>query len=598
VEYRVSFPRLHAHLVDVEARFPAGGEVLDAVLPVWTPGSYLVREFARQVQEAAAFDDAGRPLPLSRPDKRTFRVAGAGGRPVTLRYRVYCNELSVRTSHVDGSHALLNGASVFLTADALRAAPHRVRVEAPDGWRVSTPLPAEADGGEGGGGGEVYVAADYDALVDAPIEVGPHARRSFRVLGVEHQLVVWGGELPGVEAFLEDLARVCAEAARLYGGLPLTRYLFLLYLTDRGRGGLEHRDGTVMLFPRALAATAKGREELLSLAAHEYFHLWHVKRVAPRALTPPDLSRENYTALLWAFEGGTAYYDTLLLRRAGLMRPERYLTRLGETLSQLQGTPGRRVQTLEDSSRLAWVKQYRPDEHSPNSAVSYYLKGEVVCVLLDLLVRRATRDARSLDDVLRLLLARHGEDGVPEGGVEAAAAEVAGADLAPFFHRALRTTEELDLSPFAHVGLEARLRPRSGTSDRGGTPPRAGREGREGDEASRGWSGLSFRGEATVSAVVDGSPAMEAGLYTDDEVVAVDGWRTDGAGLLARCEERAPGDVLRVTLFRRDRLLELPLPLGEKPHDAVWLARVERPTEAQKAAWEAWLGARWEDGEG
>ncbi len=586
VRYRVSMPRPHSHLLEVEASFPGGPEALDAVMPVWTPGSYLVREFSRQVQDVTAHAPDGSPLPVRRVDKRTWRV-DAKGLAVTLRYRVYANELTVRTNHLDGSHAYFNGAATFLYTEATRGLEHHVTVDAPQGWRSFCALGQRAS---------TFIARDYDELADSPFEVGPHTPLTFSVEGVPHEVVVWGDTVPDPERLCAEFQRICECQARVFGELPTPRYLILLYLTDRGRGGLEHKASTALLFPRAGLSSSRGWEDLLTLVAHEYFHLWFVKRVMPRALVPFDYAQENYTTLLWAFEGTTAYYDNLFVRRAGLMTASRYLTRLGETLTLLQSTPGRRVQTLTEASLVTWVKHYRPDENSPNSAISYYLKGEVVSALLDLEIRRATGDTRSLDDVVRLLWQRYGDgSGVPEDGVEAAASEVAGVDLTPFFDRALRTTQELDYSVFSHVGLEVCFRPRESAGDKGGTPPPRGRTG---EGRPRGWLGLTIRANGAISVVQDGSPAQEAGLYVEDELVALDGWRVDGNSLLGRCEDRRPGETVRLTVFRRDRLLDIPVVLGAKPAEAAWLARVERPTDAQKAAYEAWLGAPWEDAPG
>ena len=582
VHYRVSMQRPHTHLFEVEATFPAGVDTLEAVLPVWTPGSYLVREFSRQVQDVSASAVGGGPLPVQRVDKRTWRVQ-ANGWAVTLRYRVYANELTVRTSHLDGSHGYFNGATLFLYTEATRGLEHHVTVDAPEGWTPFAALERR---------GEAFVARDYDELVDSPFEVGPHTPLSFTAAGVPHEVVVWGDTVPDAGRLCSDLQRICEAQARMFGGLPMPRYLFLLYLTDKGRGGLEHKASTSLLFPRVGLHNARGWEDLLTLAAHEYFHLWNIKRVKPRALVPFDYSRENYTTLLWAFEGATSYYDNVFVLRAGLMSASRYVTRLGETLSALHATPGRKAQTLAEASLVSWVKHYRPDEHSPNSAISYYLKGEVVAALLDLEIRQATDNARGLDDVMRLLWQRYGdESGVPEEGVEAAASEVAGKDLKAFFDRAVRTTEELDYSLFSHVGLEVRFRTREAPSDKGGSPPPRVK----GDGKLKGWLGVTTKGSATIATVLDGSPALEAGLYVDDEVVALDGWRVDGAGLLSRCEDKQPGETVRLTVFRRDRLLEVPVAVGQKPLDAVWLARVDKPTDAQKAAWQAWLGAPWEE---
>lgn len=582
VRYRVSMPQPHSHLYQVEARFPGEGDALTAVLPVWTPGSYLVREYARHLQEVSAATPDGEALPVQRVDKRTFRVPNRG-RPVVLRYRVYANELTVRTSHLDGTHGYFNGATLFLYSEALRQRPHRVQVEAPADWGTFTALEME---------GQEFVARDYDELVDSPFEVGPHTPFKFSAAGVTHQVVVWGEPHPDRERLLADLQKICETESALFGGLPLKRYLFLIYLTDKGRGGLEHKASTALLFPRFGFTNPKGWEDFLTLAAHEYFHLWNVKRVKPKALVPFDYSQESYTSLLWAFEGATSYYDNLLVRRAGLMSASRYLTRLGETLTTLHGTPGRRYQPLGEASFSAWIKHYRPDENSPNSAISYYLKGEVVSALLDLEVRRATADRQSLDDVMRLLWTRYGDErGVPEDGVEAAAREVAGKDLTPFFDRALRSTEELDYSAFNHVGLELKPRVRESPADKGGTPPRW----KGADLRPRGWLGVVMKGASSIAHVLDGSPAMQAGLYPDDEVVALDGFKADGAGLVGRAEEKRPGEAVAVTLFRRDKLLTVPVTLGQKPADAVYLSRVDRPTDAQKAAYQKWLGASWDE---
>jgi predicted metalloprotease with PDZ domain len=575
-------PRPHTHLFEVEAHFPAL-DFLDAVLPVWTPGSYLLREYARHVQDVTAQDETGQALRVERTDKRTWRVESRG-QPIVLRYRVYANELTVRTSHLDGTHGYFNGATLFLHAESLRALPHRVRVEAPAGWKVFCAL--DRDGDE-------LVAQDHDALVDSPVEVGPHEPLTFEAAGVPHQVVLWGEPKPDTQRLTAELKAVCEAEAAFFGGLPLQRYLFLVYLSDKGRGGLEHMASTTLLFGRQGFATQKGWEDFLTLAAHEYFHLWNVKRIKPRALVPFRYGEEAYTRLLWAFEGTTSYYDNLLVRRAGLMSPQRYLTRVGEALSALSATPGRRVQTLEEASLTAWVKYYRPDENSINSGVSYYLKGELVALCLDLTLRQLSSDARSLDDVMRLLFQRYGDgSGVPEDGVEAAAAEVAGQGLRPFFDRALRSTEELDLSVLSHVGLFAQSRVRESASDRGGTPPRT----KSSETRERGWLGVLPRQGSTIAAVLQGSPAMEAGLYAEDEVVALDGEKVDAAGLVSRCDDRAPGTRITIHVFRRDRLVEVGVTLGTRPQDALWLARVDKPSDAQKASYQRWMGAPWEDG--
>src|SRR6218665_2496826 len=321
VHYRVSMLRPHTHLFEVRATFPPGPDTLEAVLPVWTPGSYMVREFSRHLQEVRATGPDGEALAVRRTDKRTWRV-DTRGRAVTLSYRVYAHELSVRTSHLDGGHGYFNGACLFLYTEATRGLAHHVTVEAPEGWKTFTALDFR-DG--------AFVADSYDELVDSPFEVGPHTPLTFVAAGVPHEVVVWGDSAPDPARLCADLQRVCEAQARLFGGLPMKRYLFLVYLTDKGRGGLEHQASTALLFPRVGLYNPRGWEDFLTLAAHEYFHLWNIKRVKPRAFVPMDYAQENYTSLLWAFEGVTAYYDNRMVLRAGLMSASRYLIRLGGT---------------------------------------------------------------------------------------------------------------------------------------------------------------------------------------------------------------------------------------------------------------------------
>ncbi len=594
VRYRIRFTDLHRHLVDVAVDLPPAGGPVDVWLPTWTPGSYLVRELARHVQDVAASDDRGRTIPVERRDKNTWRLRTPSSGTVTLRYRVYANDLSVRTAHVDDSHAFLNGTCVFVTADAWRELPCRVVVEPPAGWTVFTALDES--------GGELH-AAHYDELVDSPIEVGPHDALRFEAGGLEHRLVIWGTGNHDKEALVKDLARICHAEISLFGGSPVAagpstgrrRYTFILLTTDKGRGGLEHANSTALLYPRFAFRPRKAYEDFLSLAAHEYFHLWNVKRIKPRAFVPYAYQRENYTALLWAMEGITSYYDTLMLRRADLISAKRYLEKVGEALTSLARTPGRRALSLADASLLTWVKYYRPDENSPNSQVSYYVKGEVVAMLLDLVIRQRTRGARSLDDVMRLLFARFGRgEGVPEDGVESAASEVAGESLAPFFERAIRSTEELDYSAFASVGLAIKMRPATGPADKGGTPPAT-----ETDEKKRlglGFTTKPLEPRVVVASVLADSPAAAAGLYADDEIIAIDGYRVDAATWLGRLQDNhRAGDEVTLTVFRRDELRSVRATVGSAPADTCYLQPLPAPTPEARAAYEAWLGEPFPD---
>ncbi len=574
VSYRLSCSAPHTHLVEVEAHFPPGPAPLEVCLPAWTPGSYLLREYVKHVQGLEVVDLAGKPVAFQRLDKSTLRI-DSGGKPVRLRYQVYANELTVRTSHLDHTHAALNGATLFYFCEAMRNREHRVFVVPPAGWQVTCALPQQ---------GTEFLAKDYDELVDSPFELGQHQTISFVAADVPHQVVLWGGVQVDAQKMTDDLTAIIETETKLMGPLPHQRYVFFVYGTERARGGLEHKASTSLVYPRHGFSSAKGWEDFLTLAAHEYLHLWNIKRIKPKRLVPFDYQRENYTTLLWFFEGGTSYYDNLTVRRAQLMSPQRYLTRLGETLTALHQTPGRLVQTLSDASWQAWVKHYRPDENSVNSSISYYLKGEVVCALLDLLLRKETGDQKSLDDVMRLLWARYrDESGVAEEGIERAASEVAGRDLSDFFDRAIRALDELDYSLFEHVGLTLRFRAKESTSDKGGTPPRGK------TEKPGGSLGIVPRGSHGIASVLTNSPAANALIYSDDEVVALDNIRCDVQTLIARCEDKKPGDTVKVLVFRRDLLTECTVTLGAKPQEVAYLTQVEQPTPQQAEAYAKWL---------
>ncbi|HEX8908137.1 MAG TPA: M61 family peptidase, partial [Anaeromyxobacteraceae bacterium] len=399
MRYRVSMPEPHGHLFHVELKVSRPGEALTVGLPVWTPGSYLLREYARHLEGLSAEDGAGRALPVERLDKHRFRVAAGGAGEAVLRYRVYAHDLTVRTCHLDGSHGYFNGAALFLYAEGREREEHLLEVNPPDGWRVATALPPapggrdpfeEAGAATTSGARWVFTARDYDALVDAPVEVGTHALVRFEAGGRPHALALWGRAAGGL-----DLARLAGEAtrivehfARLMGGLPYRRYLFILHLHPTARGGLEHAASATLLVKRSGFFPREAYEDTLALFAHEFFHVWNVKGLRPAALLPYDYGREQYTRLLWWFEGVTSYYEGLALVRAALGEPRRLLKHLGEGLTAQARQPGAAKMSLEEASLTAWVKYYRPDENSSNSGVSYYQKGELVALALDLALRR------------------------------------------------------------------------------------------------------------------------------------------------------------------------------------------------------------------
>ncbi len=557
-------------------------------MPVWNPGSYLVREFARQVRGFQAFSPDGTTLPVRKTAKATWTVTGAGD-GVRVRYEVFAHELSVRTSHLDDTHAFWNGVTLFVFAERTRHRPALLEIAVPDGWSVATTLQRVTDAEH------TWRADDYDHLVDCPVEVGTHRSVCFEVDDVPHEVAVWGEGNHDLELLRRDLSALVAAARDTMGGLPYERYLFIVHLAEKRGGGLEHRDSCVLHYPRFGFRPRRAYEEFLDLASHELFHVWNVKRVRPTRFAPYDYSRECITDLLWVMEGITDYYAPLVCRRAGLFSAERYLEMLGEHLTQLARTPGRAVHSLEEVSRDAWIRLYRPDEDTPNSSVSYYLKGHVVAALLDLEIRARSGDRASLDTVMRELVAAaaRGET-LAEGGFGDVVRRFTGVDVEDLLDRYVRSTEELDLARhLALVGVSALARPRESSDDRGGRPPAAPSTGERAVEDPP-HLGASFReegGRLRVALVTNAGPAERAGLYVGDEVVAVGGWAVhDVRGLEARLDEVGPGRPVCFAVLRRDRLVEVMVTLGSRPADTWWL-EADRAADANaRARYRAWLG--------
>jgi predicted metalloprotease with PDZ domain len=560
------------------------GQVLS--LPAWIPGSYMVRDFARNLVTLEAATDAG-ALAVEKLDKHTWRCSPAAG-PLTVTCLVYAWDLSVRAAHLDTTHGYFNGTSVFLRPHGREEGPCTLDIEPGEhpacrDWRVATALPR--DGAPEWGYGR-YRAGDYDALVDHPVEMGHFTLVRFEAGGVPHALAVTGRARADWERLKGDLARVCETHIHLFGAAPpMDRYLFLLTVVGDGYGGLEHRASSSNLCSRrdlpvpGREQQGEGYRNLLGLLSHEYFHSWNVKRITPAAFRPYDLSREVHTTLLWAFEGITSYYDDLGLVRSGVIDVPAYLKLLGQTATRVQRGAGRHLQSVAESSFDAWTRFYKQDENAPNAIVSYYAKGALVALALDLTLRRETGGERCLDQLMGLLWERHGRTGigVPEDGVEALAAEVAGRPLGDFFARYVWGTEDPPLADLlADVGVTWRLRPAASQEDKGGEPPEPGAA----ERAVLGARTAAAEGGAKVTHVFTGGAAHGAGIAAGDLLVAVDGLRVSAGDLEARLAEYPPGSTLVVHLFRRDELMALPVRLQAAPADTVWL----EPTEADAAA--------------
>ena len=560
IRYSIAPKDLAAHLFEVSVTVtdpdPEGQRFS---LPVWIPGSYLVREFARNIVTLAAFNEAGRKVRIAKTDKNTWQAAPVNG-TLTLRYDVYAWDLSVRSAYLDESGGFFNATAVFLSVAGREDAPCEVDIGKPAGaafraWRVGTSLP-EARGTRRYGFG-AYRASNYDELADHPVTIGEFALATFDAHGVPHDIVIAGRVTQlDMERLRTDLKRVCEAQIALFEPkskkAPMDRYVFMTLAVSDGYGGLEHRASTALICNRTdlpvkgRPETTEGYRTYLGLCSHEYFHTWNVKRIKPAAFAPYDLSQENYTTLLWLFEGFTSYYDDLMLVRSGLISAGDYFSLLGKTIGGVLRGSGRLKQSVAQSSFDAWVKYYRADENAPNAIVSYYQKGSLVALAFDLSIRAQTDNRKSLDDVMRLLWQRYGRDfyngkqrGILEEDVEALFAEASGADLRSLFRDGVRGTRDLPLDalfePFGialapdSTGNGASVKPSLGARVRGG-------------------------GDCTLAVVHEGGAAQKAGLSAGDVLVAIDGLRVTGSNLDALMSRYLPGAKVEVHAFRRDEL--------------------------------------------
>jgi predicted metalloprotease with PDZ domain len=571
-------------------------------MPAWIPGSYMIRDFARNVTGIRASGASG-TLAIVKLDKQTWRLDDVHG-DVVVRYQVHAWELTVRSAHLDITHGYFNGPSLLLRVHGFDASPCRLELLAPTAaayahWRVATSLrPADVDS-QGFGG---YLADDYDDLIDHPVEMGKFDLVDFQVQGVPHRMAISGRQQADLDRLARDLRPICEQHAALFGELPIDRYVFLTMVVGDGYGGLEHRFSSSLLCsrgdlprpPRAGAAAdsdtlpSEGYRRFLGLCSHEYFHLWNVKRIRPAVFADQGLEREVHTRLLWAFEGITSYYDDLALVRSGRIDAKSYLELLAETITRVMRNPGRLRQTLAESSFDAWTKFYKQDANAPNAIVSYYGKGALVALALDLIMRRDTGDRCSLDDLMRALWQRYGQsrDGVPERGVEAIASEVSGLDLTDFFAQALDSTDDLNLAELlASVGVGMRLRSSRGDNDTGNVSDVFEPVEPAADIGLRLQPGVA---EAQVAAVLDARPARNAGLAPGDVLVAINGLRASPATAGDLLRQAEIGQPLKIHAFRRDELMRFVVTPELAPADTCELClnpNVSADVLARRAVW-------------
>jgi predicted metalloprotease with PDZ domain len=594
IRYTIVPKNAAAHLFEVSltvtAPDPSGQRF---VLPVWIPGSYMIREFARNIVTLQAFNAAGKKIAVEKTDKHAWVTAPHDG-PITLRYEVYGWDMSVRAAHLDENIGFFNGSSVFLAVEGQADAPCLVDIQKPAGaqfakWRVATALP-EARGTKRYGFGK-YEAPNYDALIDHPVTLGEFVLGSFDAHGAQHDIVISGRVSSLDMRRLEvDLKRVCEAQIALFEPrtkkAPVARYVFMTVAVADGYGGLEHRASTALICNRSdLPVTGRpdmteGYRTYLGLCSHEYFHTWNVKRIKPAVFAPYDLSQENYTSLLWLFEGFTSYYDDLMLVRSGVITVTEYFALLGKTIGGVLRGSGRLKQTVAESSFDAWVKYYRQDENAANAIVSYYQKGSLIALAFDLSIRTQTAGKKSLDDVMRLLWQRYGRDfyegkarGIEESEVEALFAEATGADLKKIFGVGVHGTRDLPLDallePFG-ITLAADIAT-NGTAGK----PSLGARVRNG-------------ADCVLAAVHENSAAQKAGLSAGDVLVAIDGLRVTGSNLDTLLSRYLPGAKVEIHAFRRDELRVTQAKL-DAPEVSRYVLSIADQRGASKPHRERWL---------
>lgn len=583
-------PAAHLFEVTLTVDTPAAAGQLFS-LPAWIPGSYMIREFARNIVQIRA-ESGGRAVKLDKLDKHTWQVAPCD-KSIVLTYDVYAWDLSVRAAHLDQTHGFFNGTSVFLSAQGLEHLPHVVDIRRPaddayKAWRVATALPELKAKRYGFG---TYVAADYDELIDHPVEMGTFELATFKAHGVPHDVVITG-RVPRLDMarLTADLKKICEAQIALFEPktkrAPMERYVFMTLAVGDGYGGLEHRASTALICSRA-DLPVQGRKEMsdgyrtyLGLCSHEYFHTWNVKRIKPAVFAPYDLRTEGYTTLLWLFEGFTSYYDDLMLVRSGAIDEAAYLKLVAKNINGVLRGSGRSKQSVAESSFDAWTKYYRQDENSPNTIVSYYVKGSLVGLALDLTIRAETKGKKSLDDVMRALWQRYGSEfyephggaGVSEAEAEAVFDEVTGLKLKRFFDRYVRGTDDLPLAKLlAPFGVEL-------ADNRRNAKPGLGiRTTRDGNDCK-------------IANVYEGGAAHRAGLSAGDILVAIDGVRVSATNLDTLLSRYRAGDAVALHAFRRDELMTFDAVLAPDDAPQAVLNAEAKPAAATARLRAAWLG--------
>ncbi|GGF56777.1 M61 family metallopeptidase [Alteromonas lipolytica] len=585
LQYSLSIDSVSQHLFAVNVSIPAHNEQqLTVSLPTWIPGSYMVRDFSRNMVNFSAKDKTGAPIKVTLLDKQQWQL-DTQGQAVEIHYQVYAFDLSVRSAYINDEYAFCNGTSVFVSVSGFESLPCEVFIDVPadrHGWQIKTTLPHVAD--------NQFSSQDYAELIDHPIFMGVCTSADFDVDGVTFTLMFSGKTQYDMPRLCSDLEKVCAHHLNLFGKpYPVKHYLFMTLIADQGYGGLEHRSSTALLFPRFELPLQGEPDELndsyvnfISLCSHELFHTWHVKRIKPDVMVKPDLSQETYTDQLWIYEGFTSFYDDVTLARVGVIPPERYFKIVAQNLTRLYRNAGRFKQSIAESSFYAWNKFYKQDAGSVNNIVSYYNKGGIVALGLDLLLRQRSGNTCNLDDLMRLLWAEFGdESGTPADVIDRLCRENLKVDVSDYLASVVYGTEDVNLTTLLEsIGVSHSLQAPLSLQDKGGESLPSGKVAPRFDF---GAVSKDLDTGLLIQSVQEGSAAAQAGLQIDDKLIAADGYVVN-TKLLQRMLSVERSGTMLLTVIRDGRIMELAMPLVAAPPQSCVL----QITDNNKAA--TWLG--------
>jgi predicted metalloprotease with PDZ domain len=575
LQYKLSMSKPSTHLLEVELTVkgvPSSPTSLDFQIPVWRTGRYVVFDFSGGVQEFSATDASGTPVHWAKTDKSTWRVEKGRAASVTIRYKVYANEFEQRTRGLNDEHAFIDGCAVFMFLEKYRSLPHTVTVVPYQDWHVTTGLESVA------GDRFTFKAKNLDELMDSPMEIGNQKDFEFDVEGKKHALSIFGAGNYDPQKMTADISKIVKANKDFWGDLPYQRYVFFLHLGLQGGGGTEHLNSTIMQTGPFGFKNPGSYHGFLGLVSHEYFHTWNVKQLRPKGIAPYDYTKENYVYELWVAEGTTSYYSGLMLQRAGLSTSPASYDWLAATVRSERERPGNRIQSVSESSFDAWVKYWKEHQQGFNSESDYYGKGSEVSLVLDLEIRQHSNNKYSLDDVMRTLYKRFplGGRGYSVDDLRSISEQLAGTDLKKFFDDYVNGTVPIDWERYlGYAGLSVQAK----DSER---------------KISLGMMTADRDNRTRVTGVSAGSPAYDAGVDLGDEVIALNGLRVRTSDLSDRLADYKPGDKVKLTVFRRDRMRDFEITLRLQDVPSYKIAKIEQPTALQKSIFESWLKMTWE----